>query len=434
MDQAVNGERVLYRLPIRIGRNALNDCQILHPFVSDFHAVIEGIEGRLFVRDLQSKNGIYDPSGARIAEHAPVDLTGTNNEVVIGKIVHVRVEPFEQHQPVGARVSSAQGAVIGNRAVLESDPHDSPLPPRTPSQPAMPGAGLSHGIPSLPPLSLYGGPGPAQVPLAPVAPARADASGGPWGQRDMGQSLGLPPIGPIDGSPRSPPLPGPGRPLAHAPPPPDGVGRSTQHFALTTEALALLGLRELASSLVPGVPLETTGDVARLLTKLHDAVEVFCRCFVPLREGYAQFVSSMDLNRAASQRSLNCSPAAMRVETARDPAAIAAALLDWRNQSYDAPGAVEGIFADLMIHHVAIVEGVMRGVKALLEELSPDGIERAFAEESRAAFLGHHRALWKTYQRRYDEVANETRSFELVFGPEFAASYRDFVSRQPKNS
>lgn len=430
MDQAVNGERVLSRLPIRIGRNPLNDCQILHPFVSDFHAVIEGAEGRLFVRDLQSKNGIYDPGGARIAEHSPADLTGTNNELVIGKIVHVRVETFEQHQPVGARVSAAQGAVIGNRAVLESDPHAAPLPQRTPPPPAIHGGG-SQGIPSLPPLSLYGGPGPAHVPVAPAPPVRADAGGAPWGQRDMGHSIGLPPMAPIDGSLRSPP-PGAIRPLPHAGP--DGVGRSTQHFALTTEALALMGLRELASSLVPGVPLETTGDVARLLTKLHDAVEVFCRCFVPLREGYAQFVSSMDLNRAASQRSLNCSPAALRVETARDPAAIAAALLDWRNNSYDAPGAVEGIFADLMIHHVAIVEGVMRGVKALLEELSPDAVERAFAEESRSAFLGHHRAVWKTYQRRYDEVANETRTFELVFGPEFAASYRDFVSRQPKKA
>ena len=41
--------------------------------------------------------------------------------------------------------------------------------------------------------------------------------------------------------------------------------------------------------------------MARLLTKLHDAIEVFCKTFIPLREGYAQFVSSMDLNRAVSR-------------------------------------------------------------------------------------------------------------------------------------
>jgi type VI secretion system protein ImpI len=222
------------------------------------------------------------------------------------------------------------------------------------------------------------------------------------------------------------------RPMNPSRPAADPYGRNTQHFAMSTEVLALVGLRELAASLVPGVPLETTGDVARLLTKLHDAVEVFCRCFVPLREGYSQFVSSMDLYRAASQRSINRSAAALRVETARDPATVAAALLDWRSQSYDAPDVVEAIFADLMIHQVALVEGVMRGVKALLDELAPDNIERLSAEENRSSFLGGHRAIWKTYQHRYDEVANETRTFELVFGPEFAASYREYLSRQPK--
>jgi hypothetical protein len=307
----------------------------------------------------------------------------------------------------------------------------------------MPGNALS-GLQSLPPLSFYGGA--QQAPLVPAfvprqqpgpAPIPPDASRAPWGAqpppvpppRDWGQSQGLPSLAPLAGSPVAP---GAGRPANPVPQQGDGNFRSTQHFAMTMESLALLGLRELSSSLVPGVPLETTGDVARLLTKLHDTVEVFCRCFVPLREGYAQFVSSMDLYRAASQRSLNRSPAALRVETARDPQTVAAALLDWRSQSYDAPDVVEAIFADLMIHHVAIVEGVMRGVKALLDELSPANIERAFAEENRSAFLGHHRAIWKTYQRRFDEVTNETRTFELVFGPEFAASYREYLSRQPK--
>jgi hypothetical protein len=251
-----------------------------------------------------------------------------------------------------------------------------------------------------------------------VQPRAPGAAQGQPALRDWAQSQGLPSL--------MPPL----APLA--PYAARSTSASTQHFAMTMENLALAGLRELASSLVPGVPLETTGDVARLVTKLHDTVEVFCRCFVPLREGFAQFVSSTDLYREASQRSLNRSPEALRVETARDPSTVAAALLDWRSQSYDAPQVVEAIFADLIIHHVAIVEGVMRGVKALLDELSPGNIERALAEENRSAFLGHHRAMWKTYQHRFDEVTNETRTFELVFGPKFAASYREYLARQPK--
>jgi predicted component of type VI protein secretion system len=457
MDGVAQGERVVHRLPVRIGRNALNDCQIVHPFVSDFHAVLEHIDGKLCLRDLQSKNGVYGPGGERVGQHGPYEIAASGNQFVIGRFVNVQVEVFEQHQAVGARLSATQGSVIGNRAVLESNPRDPlpPLPPGTSPPPALSGAALSRGLASLPPLSMYGGAAPAIAPaFAPPQATGQGASAAPWGGPARpnanvnwgGQSQGLPSLAPL-AQPGSP-LPGPhhsGLPQHSGMPQPrpgpagppgqggqEGFGRHTQHFAMTIEGLALVGLRELAASLVPGVPLETTGDVARLLTKLHDTVEVFCRSFVPLREGYAQFMSSMDLNRAASQRMVNRSPAALQVEAARDPATVAAALLDWRSQSYDAPDVVEAIFADLMIHHVAIVEGVMRGVQALLQELSPEAIERAFAEENRASFLGHHRAVWKTYQRRYDEVTNETRTFELVFGAEFAASYREYSSRQTK--
>jgi type VI secretion system protein ImpI len=209
------------------------------------------------------------------------------------------------------------------------------------------------------------------------------------------------------------------------------VGRGTQFFQMQVDTLAFVGLKELAGSLVPGAALETTGDVARLITKLHDAVAVFCRCFVPLREGYSQFVSQMDLRRAATQRTLNRSASALRVESAKDPPAVAAALLDWRNQDYDVPQAVEGIFADLMIHQIAMIDSVMRGVHALLQELSPEKIEQAVEGERRGvqALLGRYRALWQAFEKRHEELSNETRTFDVVFGADFATTYREHVTR-----
>jgi type VI secretion system protein ImpI len=207
----------------------------------------------------------------------------------------------------------------------------------------------------------------------------------------------------------------------------------TGYFAMQAETMALAGLKELGASLVPGVSLQTTGDVARLITKLHDAVEVFCRCFVPLREGYAQFISQMDLRRAASQRSLNRSPTAMRIETAKDPAAVASALLDWRNQDYDVPQTVEAIFADVMIHQIAVIDGVMQGVRALLDELSPEAIAKALEAEPPqgvSALLGKYRALWQTFEKRHEELSNETRTFEIVFGQNFAQSYREYQAKR----
>jgi type VI secretion system protein ImpI len=420
-DGHVAGERVLSELPIRFGRNVLNHCQISHPNVSDFHAVIELIDGRVSLRDLQSTNGVFTPAGERIAPKVALDLATVGWAFALGGVVRVHVETFEQHHDLGERLSVRSGAVLGNRAVLRSEPVD-PSAVAAPVAPAIPGAS-AYDVAPLPPLSVAGGQAPVRPPYVPASPRN-----GPGAGQVDGQSL--PSLAPLHA--------GYERPVgaeeyARQPPAhePRGVSRSTQHFSLAIETLALLGLRELADSMLPGVPLQTTGDVARLLTKLHDTIEVFCRCFVPLREGHAQFVSSMDLRRAASQRSLNRSRSAYAVELARDPAALAAALVDWRNQDFDAPQVVEGIFADLMMHQVALIESVLRGVHALLEEMSPDSVERAFHDQrpGLSTFLGRYRALWHAFQAHYQELTNETRIFETVFGPEFAASYRDYLSR-----
>ena len=55
LNDSVLAEQRLVSLPIRIGRNALADFQLPHGYLSDFHAVIEDIDGRLYVRDLEQQ-------------------------------------------------------------------------------------------------------------------------------------------------------------------------------------------------------------------------------------------------------------------------------------------------------------------------------------------------------------------------------------------
>jgi type VI secretion system protein ImpI len=425
----VRGERVLFQLPIRFGRNALNHCQIVHGYISDFHAVIESVDGHLCVRDLNSKNGVHLPSGQRIAPNVPVHLAAMNNAFVLGQLAHVQVEVFEQNRAIGERLSETRGTVLGNRAILDSGSNLQGQPPRGMAA-GGPAGDRRFDVAPLPPLPTDGG---SQGVRSRPGPGAANT---PWREANAGgpaASHALPALAPLPPG-YDPARPGP-RPQGEPGPQVRGVGPGTAYLTMGIETMALLGLRELAGSLVPGAPMQTTGDVARLLTKLHDTVEVFCRCFVPLREGYTQFLSSMDLRRAASQRSLNRSTSAVQVETARDPASVAAALLDWRNHDYDAPEVVEGVFADLMMHQMALVESVMRGVQAVLEELSPERIERMFQEERPAgvsAMLGRYRALWQTFKIHYEELTNETRTFELVFGPDFAASYREYLARRDR--
>jgi type VI secretion system protein ImpI len=207
-------------------------------------------------------------------------------------------------------------------------------------------------------------------------------------------------------------------------------GQETAFFSnYALEALALQGLHELAGSLVPGHELQTSGDLARFITKLHDAIEVFCRCFIPLREGYAQFVSSLDLQRAANMRSFNRSPAYLAVEGARDSEGLARGLLDWTERSLDGPKAIEGIYADLMIHQVALLDGVMQGVRALLDELSPMNIEREGAA-GRFALSNRYKELWQSYCEKFEDLAEEKQAFSRIFGHEFTEAYRQYRQRR----
>ena len=443
------------RLPIRIGRNPLNDYCLKHALVSGFHARVEDVDGKLCVRDLGSKNGIFVASldrglPIRIAPNGVVDLAPHGFRFFIGQLaIHVEVQQGEA--PV--RESAMLGSVLGNMNML-ADYGSHPGPSQPPWQghsPSAPPVGYPHS-PSGPPPSPSGYPStpgamPAFTPSgAPPGPSYPPPVGQPpqYGQApQLGQ---LPPLGgpvpdpryPSSSNPAAPPpamggLPGGGLPAA-------GGGRrrsdaSTQFFNMGLDSLALQGLRELASSLIPGRPLETTGDVARFITKLHDTLEVFCRSFIPLRDGYSQFVSSLDLQRAASQRSRLQSRAAQTLETATEPEQVAAALLDSRDRSFDAPAAVESILADLMLHQVALLDGVMQGVRALLDELSPQNIEATLSDRGGFGLLASgHKARWQEFCERFERLSDERQAFQLIFGQQFTQAYRQYWDKQNEGS
>ncbi|MEO7034523.1 MAG: type VI secretion system-associated FHA domain protein [Polyangiaceae bacterium] len=387
LDNSTLAEQRLLRLPIRIGRNALADFHLQQGYISDFHALIEDIAGRLCVRDLNSKNGVYiafeGQVPARVAPQSSVDLAPCGFEFFLGAHVRVSIEFEHMAVPQSVRASSVAASVLGNQAMLVAgDPDGWPSP----------------------------------QPLDPANPARhpSERTRAPW--------RAAPPLG----SPGFEPVPVVSQQSLEAPR--NGLAQ-TGLLNLSLDQMALQGLRELAGSLAPGMALATTGDLARFITKLHDTIEVFCRCFIPLREGYAQFVSSLDLHKAAMQRSMMRSTSYLAAEGAREPAALAAALLDWRDRSMDAPKAIEEIFADLMIHQVALLDGVMQGVRGLLEQLAPENIERQVDPQARFSLdrdKARYKAIWETYSLMYEQLAEEKQAFAHIFGTQFTEAYREY--------
>ena len=197
--------------------------------------------------------------------------------------------------------------------------------------------------------------------------------------------------------------------------------------------MALQVLRDLAASFVPQRgPLERVVDVVAFAQKMQDVLDVFFKCFLPLRDGHKQFQTQMDIKKTRSPKEpLN---AARAVETAREPRELAARVLDWGDPSNDGSRAIESTFAEVMVHQVAMLNGVMRGVRSLLAKLAPASIEAEIANPRRRAASGmqlgpfRYKTLWELYIEIYGDFAeDEKQAFMLIFGPEFVHAYSELA-------
>jgi len=386
------------RLPISIGRGQDNDLEIPSPFVSGRHARIEELGGTLCVRDLGSRNGVHVLLGAesvRIAPQSAYPVSPDGFELQLGSETRLQVER------------------AGPPTLEPARPEQQAAPPARSAATSLPKwSGLGDGLPPLPDLGR---------PLRSLPPLDGSLAASALDAR----ALSLPVLSPRNGG-AEPPRPARGfEPVR--PDPREHAGSSarqrapgwkTGNFELSPEVLALQGLRELTASLAPGRTLDTQGDVARLITRLHDVLEVVCRSYLSLRDGHARFVASFQLQGSAEH-----DPARLALDGARDASAVAALLLDFREPAPDASPALEQALKELGLHQVALLDGVMQGIRALLEELSPANIEQ---EVERGAPRRPARAPWDEYRERYARFAQEGEAFSRVFGEEFQSAYRSY--------
>jgi hypothetical protein len=165
-------------------------------------------------------------------------------------------------------------------------------------------------------------------------------------------------------------------------------------------------------------------------------LDVFFKCFLPLRDGHKQFQTQMDIKKTRSPKEqMN---AARAVETAREPRELAARVLDWGDPSNEGSRAIESTFAEVMVHQVAMLNGVMRGVRSLLAKLAPSSIEAELGNPRRRTAMGsqlgpfRYKTLWELYAEIYGDFAeDEKQAFMLIFGPEFVHAYTELSGDVP---
>ena len=422
-------ERTFDRSPVRIGRSSLNELQIQAAFVSQYHAVIEFDGTRLQLRDLGSTNGTTLRASGRMPPNTAVDLTQQNYEFAI---VSLWFQLFFVSEVAPAKVEKKREGTILSMDVNEL-------------QKLMAGVGANA---AAPPAAA--GPDRSREHLARLQPAYDEYRAG-WGKlyRELfsvtnaldpasrGRLLQqmLADMGPVRNEGDFQRLASQfGVPVAAAAGPgaqPAMVGGTRE------EAVALQALRDLAASFVPARgPLERVVDVVGFAQKMQDVLDVFFKCFLPLRDGHKQFQTQMDIKKTRSPKdALN---AARVVETAREPRQLAACVLDWGDPSNEGSRAIESTFAEVMVHQVAMLNGVMRGVRSLLAKLAPASIEAELGNPRRRTAGGmqigpfRYKTLWELYAEIYGDFAeDEKQAFMLIFGPEFVHAYTELSGDAP---
>jgi type VI secretion system protein ImpI len=414
-------ERTFDRSPIRIGRSSINELSIQSPFVSQFHAVLEFDGQRLILRDLGSTNGTLLRTSGRVHPNTPVDLTTQNFEFAI-------VSLWFQMFVVNAVQPTA--AVKREGTILSLDVNE--------LQKMMRPAG-ADGRPSLSPGQA---PGPDRTKelMARVQPVY-DEYRAAWSKCYREMFALMTPLDPTArermlkqmsiemaamqhegdfqrlsthfGRPANPALPG------------------SVNDTMRDDAVALAALRDLAATYAPQRgPLERVVDIVGFAQKVQDLLGVFFKCFLALRDGHKQFKTQLDIRKPFQQNEQLS--AARAVETAREPRELAARLLDWSDPTNEGSRAIESTFAEVMVHQVAMLSGVMRGVRSLLAKLAPPSIEAELENPRRRAAAGstfgpfRYKTLWDLYTEIYGDFAeDEKQAFALIFGSEFAHAYSE---------
>jgi type VI secretion system protein ImpI len=418
-------ERTFDRSPVRIGRSSLNELQIQAAFVSQYHAVIEFDGTRLQLRDLGSTNGTTLRASGRMPPNTAVDLTQQNYEFAI---VSLWFQLFFVSEVAPAKAEKKREGTILSMDVNELQ--------------KMMGANASPSAPGL------AGPDRSREQIARLQPAY-DEYRASWGKlyRELfSVSNALDPasrgrllqqmvadMAPVKNE-------GDFQRLASqfgVPVAPVTGAQPAQVGGTREEAVALQALRDLASSFVPARgPLERVVDVVAFAQKMQDVLDVFFKCFLPLRDGHKQFTTQMDIKRTRSPKEqMN---AAKAVETAREPRELAARVLDWADPSNEGSRAIESTFAEVMVHQVAMLNGVMRGVRSLLAKLAPASIEAELGNPRRRTASGmqigpfRYKTLWELYAEIYGDFAeDEKQAFMLIFGPEFVHAYTELSGDAP---
>lgn len=445
-------EHAFTRSPLRIGRNPLNDLTLTGGFVSQWHAIVQFNDTGAQYFDLGSTNGTL-ANGQRVQKNVPVPIHD-NTEFRIGplRLYFARgpVPPHLAHK-VGQRSSLSDVRAQSFEHTMIADGLGMPVSPAGGAESTMifnPEGG--EATTTFNPAQFA-----AQRPASAAPTQQAASAGAAIAQMRM--AVGR--LRPLyvayrqawnalyqgiselfrSGNPEAATLA-----LTFLEQEFPEVASEEQFRKLAQShqlqlrsgaslgAAALQLITQFAQYVAPEHrPPQSPSDIEAILVRTAAVLDAFTQAYVGLRKGQDQFGSQMAVSQYRDPSDM--SP----LNTARDAKEVLAYLMDWGSGGQSRTQELTSAYADIMIHQVALLNGLMEGVRSLLQRLGPAEIEREVDNTPiklgplklpRALWPFRAGARWARYVQRHREFTEEDREITAaVFGAEFAKAYAGVV-------
>jgi hypothetical protein len=175
--------------------------------------------------------------------------------------------------------------------------------------------------------------------------------------------------------------------------------------------------------------LATPAQVEQFMGRLAQVLEAFGNAYLALRKGKEQFEQEMGVASGDAKGVL---------QRTRNVGEVLRYLLELGKGSADRVEQLTRSFADVMIHQVALLNGIREGARGLvanlLREMPRRGVSARF---DLLDWLLPYRARWRRLEERQRLLLDEDSALtSVLFGNEFARSYASVASEaiEPSSS
>jgi predicted component of type VI protein secretion system len=386
--------------PIRVGRNTLNDLVLDEPTLSSWHAQLSFDDDGIWVIDVGSTNGSV-VNGARLA---PSEAIWIDEGAVVqlgGKRLTVsRQDETDSRRPRRNPLAAAPERLLTAMTVFDVAPN-----PREAAAAAAESGERATvmAIGTLAQLQYL------RAAIDTIAPARKAYMDAVASQLDA-----VPPLAR-------------GQILTQLVREYPDLARSSELAALVArhglpadqivDPPARKMMEDLLGQRLFGAQGEDISD-ARVLSRAAILLQTFADALVELLRSRAQVASELGMTPGSV-------PASGKE--------LLASLLDFKVDGTERSSMLIRHFADLATTQLGLVSATREGVRAILDELTPEAVQRQANAESGGIWdmlPENPWKLWKAFLRAHSDLREGDRFSRVLFGPRFQRAFLSVAGRQ----